>query len=67
MPVATLKRAGSENTPAPTIPPTTMPVRVGRLIFPGAVTEVSAAEVVATEVLATEGTVSALVSSLPSW
>src|SRR4051794_34268048 len=44
MPVATPNRAGSENTPAPTMPPTTIPVRVGRLIFPGAVaTEVSAA------------------------
>src|SRR6478736_5871709 len=33
MPVATPKRAGSENTPAPTMPPTTIAVSVGRLIF----------------------------------
>ena len=32
MPVATPKRAGSENTPAPTIPPTTIAVSVGTLI-----------------------------------
>ena len=33
IPVATPNRAGSENTPAPTIPPTTIAVRVGRLIL----------------------------------
>src|SRR3954453_17046508 len=33
IPVATPKRAGSEKTPAPTIPPTTMAARVGTLIF----------------------------------
>ena len=33
MPVATPNRAGSEKTPAPTMPPTTIAVRVGRLIF----------------------------------
>ena len=33
MPVATPKRAGSENTPAPTMPPTTIAVSVGRLIL----------------------------------
>ena len=34
MPVATPKRAGSEKTPAPTIPPTTIAVSVGTLIVP---------------------------------
>src|SRR3954452_2021667 len=42
MPVATPKRAGSEKTPAPTMPPTTIPVSVGRLIFSGVTTDVSA-------------------------
>src|SRR3954471_20104576 len=42
MPVATPKRAGSEKTPAPTMPPTTIPVRVGTLIFSGVATAVSA-------------------------
>src|SRR6478735_435466 len=34
IPVATPNRAGSEKTPAPTMPPTTSPVSVGTLIFP---------------------------------
>ena len=33
IPVATPKRAGRENTPAPTMPPTTMAVSVGTLIL----------------------------------
>ena len=33
IPVATPNRAGSENTPAPTMPPMTMAVRVGSVIF----------------------------------
>ena len=33
MPVATPKRAGSEKTPAPTMPPITMAVRVGSVIL----------------------------------
>ena len=33
MPVATPKRAGSEKTPAPTMPPTTIAVSVGTLIL----------------------------------
>ncbi len=33
MPVATPNRAGSEKTPAPTMPPTTIAVSVGTLIF----------------------------------
>src|SRR4051812_12251301 len=33
IPVATPKRAGSEKTPAPTIPPTTIAASVGTLIF----------------------------------
>jgi len=68
MPVATPKRAGSENTPAPTMLPTTMPVKVGRLILPGSVTWVppsGATGVGAIEGAATEGTVSAMVGSLP--
>src|SRR5690349_12882530 len=73
MPVATPNRAGSENTPAPTMLPTTMPVRVGRVILPGATTAVSASEPVVPAVSATgsravdasaiEGTVSAMVGS----
>src|SRR5699024_2394300 len=37
IPVATPNRAGSENTPAPTIDPTTMAVSVGRDILPAGV------------------------------
>ena len=33
IPVATPNRAGSEKTPAPTMPPTTMAVSVGNVIF----------------------------------
>ncbi len=33
MPVATPNRAGNENTPAPTMPPTTIAVSVGNVIF----------------------------------
>ena len=37
MPVATPNRAGSEKTPAPTMPPTTIAVSVGSVIFATAV------------------------------
>src|SRR3954454_20458639 len=61
MPVATPKRAGSENTPAPAMLPTTSPVRVGRLIFAGVASEASATASITGEV----GTVSTIVSLLP--
>src|SRR5689334_25189142 len=54
MPVATPKRAGSENTPAPTMLPTTIAVRVGTLILPGVTTGGSATGAVTTEAPAGE-------------
>ena len=45
MPVATPNRAGSEKTPAPTMPPTTIAVSVGTLIFATAVVGVASASV----------------------
>src|SRR4051795_3892694 len=62
MPVATPNRAGRENTPAPTMPPTTSPVSVGRLIFPAVETGVSAP----VSPSRGAGTVSTIVSS-PRW
>ena len=46
MPVATPNRAGSEKTPAPTMPPTTIAVSVGTLIFATTVVGVASLSVV---------------------